>query len=501
MPSKVSNVLFVICHDIGRRYGCYGNPQILTPNLDRLARESVQFDNHFCQWPLCGPSRANIFSGCRPLTTERYAFEPFFPEFRKKMAPGFQSLPELFKAHGYQALATGLIYHDVNDPDSWSRPEWEPPAANDMPDWAAGWLATNEVTRYRLPESRELIRQRLETLQADGYQRADFKMDAVRRKVQGPAVEGCEGEDEIYYDGKVNRKAVEYLEQMDGQTPFFLAVGFVNAHTPFMAPKKYWDLYDRSQLRLPENQDDPEGSPEWASGDSEPAQLYTSNGYEKPWRASREQSLELLHGRYAAISYFDAQVGKLVEALRRRGVYDDTLIVVTSDHGFHEAEHGYWGKHNLWDVSLQVPLLMRIPGMIEKGVRISALTEHVDIFPTLCELRGLPVPGYVEGDSLVPLIRQPERPWKRAVFAHRKHMWHDRIQAYAFAHSVRTHTHRLNVYLDDRGARLYTELFDYVKDPLETTNVAGDPAHASVMRELSEWLKAGWQSCRPGHHA
>jgi arylsulfatase A-like enzyme len=311
-------------------------------------------------------------------------------------------------------------------------------------------------------------------------------------------VEGFDGEDECYYDGQVTRKAIEYLDETDVATPFFLTVGYVNAHTPFMAPKKYWDLYDRSALRLPKNLEVPEGSPEWASGDSEPAQYYTQDGYTKPWRANREQSLELLHGRYAAISYFDAQVGRLLEELQRRDLYNDTLIVVTSDHGFHEGEHGYWGKHNLWDVSMQVPLLMRIPGMSEKGIRIKALTEHVDIYPTLCELAGLPAPEFLEGTSLVPLIEQPDRPWKQAVFAHRKHMWHDRLQAYAFADSVRTHTHRLNVYLDGEGKEIYVELFDYVADPLESVNFADDPAHADVKRALSALLAAGWRSAACG---
>lgn len=497
MPAKFSNVLFVISHDIGRRYGCYGNTGIVTPHVDRLARESVQFDNHFCQWPLCGPSRANIFTGCRPLTTERYGLEPFFPGFRKKMGAGFQSLPEYFKGHGCRALAAGFIYHDVKDPESWSRPEWEPPVSKAVPDWAAGWISPQDVNRYMSPESRELIRRRLQNLQAAGFKQEDFKDQGVRRKVLGPAVEMFDGDDESYYDGQVTRKAVEYLEQSDPSRPFFLAVGYVNAHTPFMAPKRYWDLYDRRKLRLSANQEVPAGSPEWASGDSEPAQYYTQDGYEKPWRAGREQSLELLHGRCAAISYFDAQVGKLVEALRRRGLYDKTLIVLTSDHGFHEGEHGYWGKHNLWDVSLQVPLLMRIPGAKFNGTRIAALTEHVDIYPTLCELGGLPPPPCLEGDSLVPVMERPGRPWKTAVFAHRKHMWHDRLQAYAFANSVRTRTHRLTAYLDERGREMYMELFDYEKDPLETANFVLDPACGEIKQKLAELLRQGWRHCRP----
>jgi iduronate 2-sulfatase len=495
--SRQPNVLFLICHDIGRRYGSYGNAQIVTPHIDALAQDAVQFDQHFCQWPLCGPSRATIFSGCRPPTTERYNNQPFFPHFRQKMGPAFGTLPELFKAHGYRSLAAGLVYHDVPDPPSWSEPKWDPPPAADAPEWAQGWLAAEHVNMWLAAESRALMRQRLEHLQAQGCTPQDFRDRALIRKARGPAVEGPDVADDAYYDGQVTQKALECLEQVDASRPFFLAVGFVAAHTPFRAPKRYWDLYNRTQLRLPENLHVPANTPEWAEGDSEPAQYYTQHGYERPWRASREASLELLHGRYAAISYIDAQVGKLLAALQRRGLDQETIVVLTSDHGFHDGEHGYWGKHNLWDVSLQVPLLVRLPASEAGGTRIQALTEHVDLYPTLCDLGGLPKPAFLEGDSMLPLLDRPERLWKPAVFAHRKPMWHDRLQVYAFANTVRTATQRFTVYLDAQGQELFTELFDYEHDPLETMNVAADPRYADVCREMRQILNAGWQYCRP----
>jgi iduronate 2-sulfatase len=342
------------------------------------------------------------------------------------------------------------------------------------------------------------MRQRLENLKAQGYTSEDLKDRAIIRKAQGPGVEAVDADDDIYHDGKVAHKAIEYLEQMDAEQPFFLGVGFIASHTPFMAPQKYWDLYDRNRLTLPENLQVPEGSPEWTEGDSEPAQHYTQNGYEKPWRASKEESLELLHGHYATISYIDAQIGKLIEALKRNGFYDDTIIVLTSDHGFSDGEHGYWGKHNVWDPSFQVPLLLKIPGISEQGMQINALTEHVDIYPTLCDLCGIPKPDFLEGTSMVPLLESPDRPWGKAVFAHRKHMWHDRLQVYKIANTVRTHTHRLTIYLDKNDDEIYVELFDYQKDPHETTNFAKDPNYETVIREMCHLLNAGWKSCLPG---
>jgi iduronate 2-sulfatase len=305
-------------------------------------------------------------------------------------------------------------------------------------------------------------------------------------------VDAGDVDDEAYHGGQVAAKAVELIESFGKDTPFFLAAGFIDTHLPFWAPRRYWDLYDRSTLTLPAYREPPEGSPEWAEGDSEPAQYYTTHGYERPWRASDEESLELLHGRYAVISYFDALVGKMLAALERAGHADNTIVVLTADHGFHDGEHGYWGKHNLWDLSLQVPLIIRTPEADRREGRASGLTEHVDVYPTLCDLAGLPRPGeFLEGVSLLPLLEEPASQFKEAVFAHRKHMWHDRIQAYAMANSVRTERYRLTRYLDEAGETLYTEFFDYEEDPEERRNAAGDPKYADALALLDRLLQSG----------
>jgi arylsulfatase A-like enzyme len=235
-------------------------------------------------------------------------------------------------------------------------------------------------------------------------------------------------------------------------------------------------------------------------------QYYTQSGYGEPWHADERQSLELLHGHYAVISYIDAQAGKILDALRSRGLYEDTIVVLTSDHGFHDGEHGYWGKHNLWDRSLAVPLLIRLPeaGRGPGGARwgggtatIPALTEHVDLYPTFCDLCDLDKPDWLEGDSLVPLFEDTDRAWKRAVFAHRKHMWHDRLQVYDIAHSVRTERYRFTMYLDGHGELLYRELFDYQEDPKETENRAELPGYAGTVTELTDMIESGWERFRP----
>ena len=501
------NVLFFIMHDIGRRYGCYGNRAVISPNIDALASESVRFDSHFCQWPLCGPSRANVFSGCRPLTTGRYNNQPFFPGFRKRRGSDFRSLPELFRLHGYRSFGAGLVYHDVDDPPSWSEPFWIPA----LPAEERRWIRIAQEASpnpWFNDDSLQLIEERLNRLRTGGVNEEELQRPENLRKFRGPAVEAGEATDEAYFDGQTAEKAMEWIGSYDDQVPFFLAVGFTAGHLPFNSPRKYWELYDRPSLKLPENREPPADSPEWAEGDSEAVQYYTQNGYEQPWRADEQQSLELLHGHYAAISYIDALVGRILTALRSRGLFDNTLVVLTSDHGFHDGEHGYWGKHNLWDTSLAVPLLIRPPGggrtggmqnggTQNGGTRIPALTEHVDLYPTLCDFCGLEKPQWLEGDSLVPLIDDPERAWKRAVFSHRKHMWHDRLQVYDIAHTVRTERYRYTVYLDEQGKWLYRELFDYHEDALEKTNRAELPDYTQVAAEHNTMIESGWRQFRP----
>ncbi len=511
MNGSKPNVLFFIMHDIGRRYGCFGNENVISPRIDALACESLRFENHFSHWPLCGPSRANIFCGLRPPSTERYNNQPFFPDFRKRRGEGFRSLPELFRRRGYRTFGSGLVFHDVDDPPSWSDGFFR----SSLPAEEHRWIRIAQEASpnpWFNEDSLRLIEERLARLRARGLDEAELLRPENLRRFRGPAAEAGDVDDQACFDGQAAEEAVKWIDGYDRRDPFFLAVGFTAGHLPFNCPRKYWELYDRSRLQLPENREPPAGSPEWAEGDSEPVQYYTQTGYEQPWHADEQQSLELLHGHCAGISYIDALVGRILEALRARGLYKDTLVVLTSDHGFHDGEHGYWGKHNLWDTSLAVPLLIRLPDSArggaasnggrsgetrDAGTKIAGLTEHVDLYPTLCDLCGLDKPPWLEGDSFLPLLNDPGKAWKRAVFSHRRHMWHDRLQVYEVAHTVRTERYRYTVYLDERGELLYRELFDYQEDPLETENRAELADYATVAAELAVMIESGWKQCRP----
>jgi arylsulfatase A-like enzyme len=501
MSGARPNVLFFIMHDIGRRYGCYGNADLVSPNIDALASESVRFENHFCQWPLCGPSRANVFTGCRPPTTERTNNQPFFPEFRRRKGEEFRSLPELLRSGGYRTFGTGLVYHDVDDPPSWSDGFFRPAVPAEQRRWIRVAQESSPNPWFN-QDSHRLIQERLARLQTQGLSEEELLRPENLRKFRGPAVEAGDVGDEAYFDGQAAEAALSWIEGCDGRAPFFLAVGFTAGHLPFNCPSTYWELYNRNTLKLPGYRRPPAGSPEWVEGDSEPVQYYTQTGYEKAWHADEIQSRELLHGHYAAISYIDALIGRILRALRTRGLYEDTVVVLTSDHGFHDGEHGYWGKHNLWDTSLAVPLLIRLPGRGAGGgsraLSVPALTEHVDLYPTLCDLCTLEKPPWLEGDSLLPLLHDPGSTWKRAVFAHRRHMWHDRLQVYHLAHTVRTDRYRYTVYLDEKGEPLYRELFDYREDPQETRNRAGLAEHGHIAAELAAVIEAGWSRFRPG---
>jgi len=480
------NVLFLVSHDIGRRFGAYDNREVYSPVIDRFAREAYRFDGHYCQWPLCGPSRANLFTGCRPPTTHRYDNRPFFGPFRERTGFSPVTIPEAFARAGYSTRAFGFVYHDAVDPPSWNAGHTQ------VPEWADtgdGYDDIPEQLRlgWRSTAAKELIRQRWQALAATGVTPEDLadpdRGPATERGARGPGVERFDGPDTAYPDGIVAAKTAAWLrERKHEEGPFFLAAGFVSGHTPFRAPAQDWDRYDREALTLPPFREPPADSPPWTEGDSEPSQFYTTHGYTRSWHADEEQARELLHGHYATISYTDRQIGTILAALDESGEAERTIVVITSDHGFHDGHHGYWGKHNLWEQSLQVPLLIRVPdgageGKVAAtaGMGVSALTEHIDIFPTLCELTGIAVPPHVEGRSFAHLFPEPEGSHKDAVFAHRRHMWHDRIQAYAEAHTVRTERYRYTRYLADDRSIIFEELFDYRTDPDERVNRALAP--------------------------
>ena len=482
MSTSRPNILFIINHDLSRRLGCYGNAAAVTPHIDRLAERGMLFERHYCNYALCGPSRANIFTGCRPETTRRFDNNEFFHPFRERMGGDYATLPEHFRKHGYFTQCLNQVFHarDIDEP-SWSVPQWWPQTP--VPDWAPGakgeWFA-NWINR----ESLDLQKERYERLVSEGK---DPFAGQNYKRWRGPAVEIGDEAQGRYTQDVVTDRAMECLGKLkDEASPFFLGVGYEIGHTPWYAPRRYWEQYDPARLPDPLPKSPPDGSPAQAFGANEPGQFYTQDYYDKPFVPTEEQSRELLHGAYAAMSYFDAQVGRLLEVLDASGLADNTIVLLTSDHGISWGEHGKWGKHNLWEQSLAVPLIIRGAGA-GVGASTRALTEHVDVYPTLCDLCGLAPPAFLEGSSAAPLFGAPARPWKQAVFATSFN-----------SRGVRTGRHRYSEYPDDEGSIVATELYDYEADPLQSRNLAADPAHEGVREQMRSVLRNGWLKCVPG---
>jgi arylsulfatase A-like enzyme len=432
------NVLFIGVDDLRPEMDCYGVPRMVTPNLDRLGALGVRFDRAYCNIAVCGASRASLMTGLRPTPTR---FTSYLTRVDED-APGVISLPRVFRQHGYHTISNGKVYHHANDDaGAWSEPAWRP-------ETSSLWWA--------LPENRELN---------------------ARGKTRGPAYEAADCAEELYPDHQICDKSLADLRRVVQQDkPFFLACGFYRPPLPFVAPQKYWDLYPTDQVTLPDNMFFPRDLPEafnytWG-------EMRAYHGIPKQGPVSDEVAGQLIRGYRACVSFIDAQVGRLLDELQRLGQADNTIIVLWGDHGWQLGEHGFWCKHTNFEVAARTPLLVVAPGVA--GGRVSRrLVEYVDIYPTLCDLAGLPEPAHLQGRSLRPLLADVDAEHKQAVFT--RHGGGD---------AVRTDRHR---YMEMRSAGGRGQLrgvgmFDLVQDPEENQNVAEDPAYAETRQRLKMLL-------------
>jgi iduronate 2-sulfatase len=444
------NVLLIMADDLRPELASYGSPA-LTPNFDRLARRSVQFDRAYCQQAVCNPSRSSMLTGRRPDTLRLWSNGTHFREAN----PDVTTLPLWFKEHGYVTRCVGKIFHNWHtavkgDARSWSAPEYLHYANhNDDKPQVAGALPPDCAT--------------------------------------APRCECRDVPDEAYFDGRVAAEAVRILDELKDR-PFFLAVGFWKPHSPFNAPKRYWDLYDRAKLP-PLDPSRPEGVPEVALHDSREILGIPPNRI----TLTPAQAAEIRHGYFANVSYLDAQLGKVLDALDRGGLAARTVVVFAGDHGYHLGEHGLWAKTSNFELDARVPLLIAVPGGANAGRRTDSLAELLDIFPTLVELCGLPVPGGLEGTSLVPVLRDPSAKVKDAAFTqHPRPAYYDREPSrtpQAMGLSVRTDSVRYTEWRDwSSGAVVARELYDAAHDPGEMRNAVDDPRLASARREAEALL-------------
>lgn len=507
------NVLFIAIDDLRPELGCYGSEIAVSPNLDALANDGLLFNRAYCQQAICRPSRASLMTGARPETTG--LFHNYVS--LRELQPDIVTLPQHFIAHGYETAYCGKIFHqgDTDEENSWSRSPVK---------WIKG--IEKPVGGYALPENNKIKSDNMKEMLAKYG-------EAARRGLgSGPAYEKADVPDTAYGDGYNTRLAIETMKQMaKADKPFFLGLGFKKPHLNWTAPKRYWDLYDPDKIPMAAHSDAPEGGA--AMGLHASFELRTRAGIPKIGPLGPELSRTLKHAYLACVSYVDAQVGLMVRALEDAGVRDNTIIIVWGDHGWHLGDLGVWGKATNYEIATRVPLMIWTPGMKSRGKPTDALVELVDMYPTLCELAGLPIPDHVEGHSFVPLLDDPDRAWKKAAFSQypnpalrewaanplsqgMRETWfgplirevegriieqmgdtwdRELFEQHLMGYTMRTDRYRLVVWRDHRNPQadpVFVELFDHQSDPGETKNIASE--NPSVVVRLTQQLDAGWKA-------
>ena len=432
------NVLFLICDDLNCDLGCYGHKMVRSPNIDRLAARGLRFERAYCQYPLCGPSRASFMAGLYPDQTliRRNAIR-----IRERI-PNILTMSQLFRRHGYTATRVGKIYH-YNVPADIGTPGHDDPASWDH--------TVNPRGRDKDEES---------------------KIFSLRPGKFGGTLSwlAADGTDLEQTDGIAATEAIKILEKhAEDKTPFFLAVGLYRPHTPYVSPKRYFEMYPRDRIRVPKL---PKGYLETLPVPARNSITRKKDQMNLPDDLARQA----IQAYYASITFADAQVGRVLDGLERLGLSENTVIIFTSDHGYHMGEHGHWQKTTLFENAARVPLIISVPGMKTAGESSVSPAEMVDFYPTLAELCELPKPGHLSGVSLKPVLDDAAAKPRKVAFTQ-----------YANGYSIRTARYRYTAWGVE--GREGDELYDHTSDPKELVNLAETPAHAKKVAELSQLLR------------
>jgi iduronate 2-sulfatase len=451
------HVLMILVDDLKPSFGAYGDDWVHSPNLDRLAARGMRFDMAYCNQAVCAPSRNNLLTGARSTSLGVYGLGFNF----RRAVPDAVTLPQFFKQHGYHSAGVGKVFHvghgNVGDDVSWSQP-----------------FQSDKVIDYVLPESTDGQLTREEAL---------FSNKSARGLPRGAAWEKADVGDEAYADGRIATAGIKLLrEAKDREGPSFIALGFTKPHLPFCAPAKYWDLYDPAKLPLPEVTDPPAGAPPYAGKTIMELNQYKPIPENPPLDAATIRTL--IHGYYAAMSYMDAQVGRVLDELDRLGMAENTIVVLWGDHGYHLGDHGMWTKHTNYEQANRIPIVIVAPGVARPGGSSDSLVETVDIYPTLADLAGLPSPTGpqpIDGASLVPILKDPEA-------TVRDHAYHCFPRGPRMGRAIRTDRYRLVEWkpIGAPAGRAEFELYDYERDLLETSNLADE--RPEVMKQMREIL-------------
>jgi uncharacterized sulfatase len=440
------NILFIVADDLNNNLGCYGHEVVRSPGIDRLAKRGVRFDRAYCQYPVCNPSRTSFLSGLRPAKTQ--IIDNVTPT--RTYLADHVFLPQFFRQQGYRTIKVGKIFHTgaaFEDPASWD-------------------VDMRETKEAKNPPEAQILR--------------EANLEGKKAKGEGRGIV-LNADDADTWDGKVARWSVGHMEKAaKGGQPFFLAVGFRRPHAPYIAPKKYADLYAPAKMPVPEE------PAEHLAKIPALALTYKPSGAQLKGAAIASTRAAY----WASISFMDAQVGVLLDALDRLGLADNTIIVFISDHGYHLGEHGgLWHKMTLFEEAARLPMIVAAPGK-SAGRAAPGLVELIDLYPTLTELCGLKAPAGLDGASFVPLLADPERAGKRAVYTELSRggtAATSKLSPDLMGRSVRTARWR---YTEWDNGKQGLELYDHDGDPREYRNLSQEPAYADVVREHRELLRA-----------
>ena len=487
------NVLFIIVDDLRPELGVYGNNQIKTPNIDKLAKDGITFTQAYCQVGVCAPSRASAMTGLRPDSNHVWHLGDKFRE----TIPDVVTMPQYFNKNGYYTVSTGKIFHNhMPDSVSWDEPDLRPPKYNtkDMLDRDAETFYHDDETIAKQKIAREKIIKRRPHAYGGGWN-------------VGPALEVTDNPDTAFYDTAQTDLAIKTIKRIkEYDKPFYYGLGYYRPHLPFVVPKKYWNMYDDVDISLAPNPYLPKDAPVYAINE-----MYELRGYwgfkhikhPSVYQVPDDTARMLKRGYYASVTYMDAQIGRLMDSLKTMGLYENTIIVLWGDHGWKLGEHRSWGKMTNYETDTHVPLIIKAPGF-KKGIKIDKLTEIVDLYPTLLDLAGIDVAPYLQGTSFVPLMKYPNLKWKPAVFSqfHRRPNHNpakERYMGYSMTtelyHYIEWH------YWDDKtklpGKITDVELYNRKEDPQENVNIGNLPENKKLVNDLSKELHKGWRAAIP----
>ncbi|MDB2661302.1 sulfatase [Flavobacteriaceae bacterium] len=440
---KKQNILFISIDDFRPKISSYGETKMITPNIDKLASEGLQFNNAYTNIAVCGASRASIMTGIRPS-------EKRFNDFSTRASvdtPNAIPLNRIFKENGYETISYGKIYHHKDDfQEYWTEKD-------------GGQIQSD----FQDPIS---------IARVENAERGEYGK-------KQPTFEYPDVDDYAYNDGKITKRAINKLKALKSENkPFFMAIGYVSPHLPFIQPKKYWDMYDHDAIKLADNSFQPENSPDIAIEAQHNSAEMRKNYLDIPEHGQLDDSLarNLIHGYYASVTYMDALIGELIKGLDDLGLRENTTIVFWSDHGYFLGEHGFWCKHSTFEEAVKIPFIISSPNHI-KNKTTASFTELVDVYPTLCNIANIEAPSYLQGESLIPVLENPSTILKTEVYTRYK-----QGEAVIDKDFSYTEFYEGEKYLGNM-------LYDNLNDNKQNTDISKLSSNKSVVKKYKEKLK------------